>query len=49
MGPGPALSEATLIDPRNDRIMNPGIVEYQIPVHADVPPIDVVCLDEPDP
>jgi xanthine dehydrogenase YagR molybdenum-binding subunit len=29
--------------------MNPGIVEYHIPVHADVPPIDVVCPDEPDP
>ncbi len=49
MGLGLALSEATLIDVRNGRIMNPGITEYLIPVHADVPDIDVICLDEPDP
>lgn len=49
MGLGLALSEATLIDVRNGRIMNPGITEYRIPVHADVPDIDVICLDEPDP
>ena len=49
MGLGLALSEATLIDVRNGRIMNPGITECLTPVHADVPDIDVICLDEPDP
>jgi xanthine dehydrogenase YagR molybdenum-binding subunit len=49
MGLGLALSESTLIDPRTGRIMNPAITEYHVPVHADVPHIDVVCLDEPDP
>ncbi|HVV12172.1 xanthine dehydrogenase family protein molybdopterin-binding subunit [Amycolatopsis sp.] len=49
MGIGMALSEHTLVDPRTGRIMNPGLGEYHVPVHADVPPIDVSWLDEPDP
>ncbi|MFC7647465.1 xanthine dehydrogenase family protein molybdopterin-binding subunit [Streptosporangium lutulentum] len=49
MGIGMALSEETLVDPRNGRIMNPGLAEYHVPVHADIPPIDIHCLDEPDP
>ncbi|MFC4591570.1 xanthine dehydrogenase family protein molybdopterin-binding subunit [Sphaerisporangium corydalis] len=49
MGIGMALSEETLVDPRNGRIMNPSLAEYHVPVHADIPPIDVCYLDEPDP
>ena len=49
MGLGMALSEATLVDPRSGRIMNPSLAEYHVPVHADVPPIAVECFDEPDP
>lgn len=49
MGLGMALSEQTLVDPRTGRIMNPSLAEYHVPVHADVPPIDVSFLDEPDP
>jgi len=49
MGIGMALSEATLVDPRTGRIMNPSLAEYHVPVHADIPPIDVHYLDEPDP
>jgi xanthine dehydrogenase YagR molybdenum-binding subunit len=49
MGIGMALSEATAVDPRTGRIVNPGLAEYHVPVHADVPPIDVHCLDDPDP
>lgn len=49
MGIGMALSEATLVDPRTGRIMNPSLSEYHVPVHADVPPIDVHWLDDPDP
>jgi xanthine dehydrogenase YagR molybdenum-binding subunit len=41
MGMGIALSEETLLDPRTGRIMNPSLSEYHVPVHADVPPIDV--------
>ncbi len=49
MGIGMALSEGTLVDPRNGRIMNPSLGGYHVAVHADIPPIDVHCLDDPDP
>jgi xanthine dehydrogenase YagR molybdenum-binding subunit len=49
MGIGAALSEEALVDPRTGRIMNAGLAEYHVPVHADVPAIDVEWLDEPDP
>ncbi|PRX53551.1 xanthine dehydrogenase YagR molybdenum-binding subunit [Nonomuraea fuscirosea] len=49
MGLGMALSEHTLIDPRNGRVVNPSLSEYHLPVHADVPHIDVEWLNEPDP
>lgn len=48
-GIGAALEEETLIDGRTGRIMNPSLAEYHVPVHADVPRIDVEYLDEPDP
>lgn len=49
MGLGLALMEETLLDPRNGRIMNPSLAEYHMPVHLDVPEIDVVWTDIPDP
>jgi len=49
MGLGLALSEETLIDPRTGRIMNPSLTEYHVPVHADVPPIEIHLVDDPDP
>lgn len=49
MGIGMALSEQTLIDHRTGRIMNPSLAEYHVPVHADIPHIDVQYLNEPDP
>jgi xanthine dehydrogenase YagR molybdenum-binding subunit len=49
MGIGTALSEETLVDPRNGRTMSAGLDSYYVPVHADIPPIDVTWLDEPDP
>lgn len=48
MGIGMALSEQTLVDPRNGRTMSAGLDSYYLPVHADIPPIDVAWLDEPD-
>jgi xanthine dehydrogenase YagR molybdenum-binding subunit len=48
MGIGMALSEQSLIDPRNGRTMSAGLDSYYVPVHADIPPIDVTWLDEPD-
>ena len=48
MGIGMALSEQTLVDPRNGRTMSAGLDSYYVPVQADIPPIDVAWLDEPD-
>ncbi|MDX2939259.1 xanthine dehydrogenase family protein molybdopterin-binding subunit [Streptomyces ipomoeae] len=48
MGIGMALSEQTLVDPRKGRTMSAGLDSYYVPVHADIPPIDVAWLDEPD-
>ena len=46
---GLALTEETLFDERSGRIMNPSLAEYHVPVHLDVPEIDVAWTDEPDP
>jgi xanthine dehydrogenase YagR molybdenum-binding subunit len=49
MGLGLALMEETHFDERNGRIMNPGFADYHVPVHMDVPEIDVMWTDIPDP
>ncbi|WP_294322286.1 xanthine dehydrogenase family protein molybdopterin-binding subunit [uncultured Sphingomonas sp.] len=49
MGLGMALMEETQFDDRNGRIMNPSLAEYHVPVHLDVPEIDVIWTDIPDP
>ena len=49
MGLGLALMEETQFDERNGRIMNPSLAEYHLPVHMDVPAIDVIWTDIADP
>ena len=49
MGLGLALTEETAFDERTGRIMNPSLAEYHVPVHMDVPDIDVMWTDIPDP
>ncbi|NEW88461.1 xanthine dehydrogenase family protein molybdopterin-binding subunit [Rhodopseudomonas sp. WA056] len=49
MGLGLALMEETQFDERNGRIMNPSLAEYHVPVHLDVPEIDVMWTNIPDP
>ena len=49
MGLGLALTEEALFDTRTGRIMNPSMAEYHVPVHLDVPTIDVLWTDIPDP
>ena len=49
MGIGLALMEETQFDERNGRIMNPSLAEYHVPVHMDVPEIDVMWTDIADP
>ena len=48
MGLGLALMEETRFDERSGRVMNPSLSEYHVPVHADVPDIDVIWNDLPD-
>jgi len=49
MGLGMALMEETRSDERNGRIMNPSLAEYHLPVHLDVPQIEVLWTDIADP
>jgi xanthine dehydrogenase YagR molybdenum-binding subunit len=49
MGLGLALMEETQFDARKGRVMNPSLAEYHIPVHMDVPEIDLIWTDIPDP
>jgi xanthine dehydrogenase YagR molybdenum-binding subunit len=49
MGIGLALMEDTEFDERTARIMNPSLAEYHVPVHMDVPEIEVMWTDIPDP
>ncbi len=49
MGIGMALTEETLFDKRYGRIMNPSLAEYHLPVNLDVPPIEILVNDIPDP
>ena len=49
MGLGMALMEETQFDERKGRIMNPSLSDYHMPVHADVPEIEVMWTDILDP
>ena len=49
MGLGLAMMEETQYDERTGRIMNPSLAEYHVPVHMDVPEIEVMWTDIPDP
>jgi CO/xanthine dehydrogenase Mo-binding subunit len=48
MAIGMTLLEETIFDPGTGRIANATLGDYLIPVHADVPDIDVVFVGEPD-
>ncbi len=49
MGLGLALMEETQFDERNGRIMNPSLSDYHLPVHMDVPAIEIIWTNIPDP
>jgi xanthine dehydrogenase YagR molybdenum-binding subunit len=49
MGIGMALSEETLYDERTGRIMNASLGDYHVPVNLDVPHIEILFNDIPDP
>ncbi|MEO3850188.1 xanthine dehydrogenase family protein molybdopterin-binding subunit [Streptomyces sp. B8F3] len=46
---GFALTEHTLVDPHRARVVHPNLSGYLVPVNADIPRIQTVFLDEPDP
>ncbi len=48
-GIGIALMEEGLIDHRYGRHVNNDLAEYHVPVHADVPDIEVILIDKEDP
>ena len=48
-GIGMALMEEGIIDHRYGRWVNNNFADYHIPVHADVPHIDALFPDQPDP
>ena len=49
MGIGMALTEETMFDDRTGRIVNATLAEYHVPVQADVPHIEIVYTNIPDP
>jgi xanthine dehydrogenase YagR molybdenum-binding subunit len=49
MGIGMALTEQTLLDERTGRIVSRSLADYHIPTNADVPNIEVLFVDRPDP
>lgn len=48
-GIGMALTEEAVIDHRYGRYINNNFADYHVPVHADVPEIDVHFINKPDP
>jgi xanthine dehydrogenase YagR molybdenum-binding subunit len=48
MGIGMALTEETVFDERKGRIMTRSLAEYHVPVHLDIPHIEIIYNDIPD-
>jgi len=47
-GIGMALQEDTVRDRRTGRVVTRDLADYHVPVHADIPAIDVISIDEKD-
>ncbi len=48
-GIGMALTEEAVMDDRYGRYVNNNLADYHVPVNADVPDIDVIFINKPDP
>ncbi len=48
-GIGMALTEEATIDHRSGRFVNNNLGDYHVSVHADVPAIETIMIDKPDP
>ncbi|WP_295851571.1 aldehyde oxidoreductase molybdenum-binding subunit PaoC [uncultured Xylophilus sp.] len=49
MGAGAALMEELAVDTKRGFFVNHDLAGYEVPVHADIPHLDVIFLDETDP
>jgi xanthine dehydrogenase YagR molybdenum-binding subunit len=49
MGAGMALMEEAVIDHRYGRLMNNNFADYHVPVQADIPQIEALFVNKPDP
>jgi xanthine dehydrogenase YagR molybdenum-binding subunit len=47
-GVSSALHEAAAVDPRHGCWVNGDLAEYVVPVHADIPDIEAILLDDHD-
>jgi len=48
-GIGQALTEHSVRDPRTARMVTRDLADYHVPVHADVPDLEILLIDEVDP
>jgi xanthine dehydrogenase YagR molybdenum-binding subunit len=48
-GIGQALHENSVRDPRNARMVTRDLADYHVPVHADVPNLEIILVHEDDP
>ena len=48
-GIGMVLTEEALIDDRYGRYVNGNFADYHVPVNADIPDIEAIFIDKPDP
>ena len=46
---GSALTEALHFDPNDGHLVNCDLAEYHVPVHRDIPALDVIMVEERDP
>lgn len=49
MGIGMALMEEAVIDHRYGRLVNNNFADYHMPVHADIPQVEALFVNKPDP
>jgi len=49
MGTGMALMEEAVIDHRYGRLINNNFADYHVPVQADIPQIEALFVNKPDP
>ncbi|MDB6025976.1 MAG: aldehyde oxidase and xanthine dehydrogenase molybdopterin binding [Verrucomicrobiales bacterium] len=49
MGAGAALMEGLVVDKRHGFFVNHDLATYEVPVHADIPHLEAIFLDETDP